>query len=166
MPKRARCPYCDRLFNRDALDTHIQKCTIRQQASKAGKSPHQNRIIVVDGNNVAYSLSPHGRPKAQNLALAYRSLISAGYEPVFVISAALVHNIDNLGVLDAFKLSAKVDEAPRGVNDDTRIIQLAKKLGADIVSNDRFLDWIDQYPWITSRLRRYRMTPAGLILDK
>ena len=166
MPKRVRCPHCDRLFNRDVLDTHIQKCKTRHRASQIGGKPSQKRTLVVDGNNVAYSLSPRGRPKAQNLALAYHSLTSAGYDPVFVISAALIHSIDNLGALDAFKLSAKVDEAPRGTDDDTRIIQLAKKLNADIVSNDRFLDWIDRYPWITTRLRRYRMTPAGLILTK
>jgi len=136
-----------------------------QASQKAGK-PSQKRTLVVDGNNVAYSLSPQGKPKAQNLALAYHSLTGAGYNPVFVISAALVHKIDNLGSLEAFMLSAKVEKAPRGTNDDSRIIQLAKKLETDIVSNDRFLDWIDRYPWITSRLRRYRMTPAGLILAK
>jgi hypothetical protein len=130
---------------------------------RTGKSS-KKRELVVDGNNIAYNLSPQGKPKAQNLALAYHSLTSAGYNPIFVISAALVHKIDNLGALNAFMLSAKVDEAPRGINDDSRIIQLSKKLDADIVSNDRFLDWIDRYPWITSRLRRYRMTPAGLIL--
>jgi hypothetical protein len=124
------------------------------------------RSLVVDGNNVAYSLSPQGKPKAQNLSLAYHSLTSTGYRPIFVISAALIHNIDNPGALSTFMLSATVDEAPRGTNDDIRIIQLAKKLDADIVSNDRFLDWIDGYPWITSRLRRYRMTPSGLILTK
>jgi hypothetical protein len=137
---------------------------MRHQASQRADKPTQKRTLVVDGNNVAYSLSPQGKPKTQNLALAYHSLTGAGYNPVFVISAALVHKIDDLESLDAFMLSAKVEKAPRGTNDDSRIIQLAKKLEADIVSNDRFLDWIDRYPWITSRLRRYRMTPAGLIL--
>ena len=166
MPKRARCPHCERLFNRDVLDTHIQKCKIRRQTLQKLEKPPKKRGLVVDGNNVAYSLSPQGKPRAQSLSLAYHSLTSAGYHPVFVISTALVHKIDNPGALSAFMLSANVDEAPRGTNDDIRVIQLAKKLDADIVSNDRFLDWIDRYPWIASRLRRYRMTPAGLILAK
>ena len=166
MAKRARCPHCDRLFSRDALDNHIQKCRNRRQTSQRRGKISQKRALVVDGNNIAYSLAPQGRPKAQNLALAYHSLTGAGFRPVFVISAALVHKIDNPGALSTFMLSANVDEAPRGTNDDSRIIQLAKKLNADIVSNDRFLDWIDRYPWVTSRLRKYRMTPAGLILTK
>ena len=166
MPKRARCPHCDRLFNRNSLDAHIQKCRIRRQASQKVSKISQKRALVVDGNNIAYSLSPNGRPKAQNLSLAYHSLTGAGFKPVFVISAALVHKIDNPEALSAFMLSASVDEAPRGMNDDIRIIQLSKNLEADIVSNDRFLDWIDQYPWVTSRLKKYRMTPVGLILAK
>lgn len=166
MPKRARCPHCDRLFNRDVLDAHIKRCRMRERTLEKRRAFSKKRKVIVDGNNVAYSLSPQGKPKAQNLSLAYHSLTSAGYNPVFVISAALVHQIDNPVALNAFMLSAKVDEAPRGTNDDIRIIQIAKKLDAEIVSNDRFLDWIDRYPWVTSKLRRYRMTPSGLILAK
>ncbi len=166
MPKRARCPHCERLFNRDTLDNHIQRCKTRHQGVQTEKKVSQKLILVVDGNNVAYSISPQGRPKAQNLSLAYQSLTNTGYDPVFVISAALVHNIDNPEALNAFISTAKVVEASRGTNDDKRIVQLAKKLNADIVSNDRFLDWIDRYPWITTRLRKYRLTPTGLILGK
>ena len=107
MPKRARCPHCDRLFNRDTLDAHIQKCRIRRQNSERTARPSRKRVLVIDGNNIAYSLSPQGKPKAQNLNLAYHSLTSANYDPVFVISAALAHKIDNPGALSAFLLSAK-----------------------------------------------------------
>jgi hypothetical protein len=164
MPKRARCPHCDRLFDRDVLDRHITRCRKRRETIEKRSRPSKKRALIVDGNNVAYSLSPHGKPKAQNLNLAYHSLTNAGYDPIFVISSALVHRVDNPGALNAFMISARVEEAPRGTSDDSRIIQLAKKFDGEIVSNDRFLDWIDRFPWITSRLRRYRMTPAGLIL--
>jgi hypothetical protein len=119
---------------------------------------------VVDGNNVAYHLAPRGRPNARNLILAYRSLTTVGFKPVFVVSSALVHKIDNPNALNEFMLSADVIEAARGTDDDIKIIQVAKELNGHIVSNDRFLDWIDRYPWITSRLKKYRLTPSGLIL--
>lgn len=162
MPKRARCPHCDRLFNRDILDNHIQKCRSRSQRVRDDKN--RRRTVVVDGNNVAYHLSSQGKPNARNLILAYRSLTSTGFKPVFVVSAALIHKIDNPIALNEFMLSAEVVEAPRGTDDDLRIIRLAKERDAHIVSNDRFLDWTDRYPWITSRLRKYRVTPSGLIL--
>ena len=57
-----------------------------------------------------------------------------------------------------------VVRAPRGTNDDLKIIQIAQDRNADIVSNDRFLDWLDRYPWVSDRLLKFRMTPSGLIL--
>ena len=162
MPKRARCPHCDRLFNRDVLDGHIAKCRTRE--SKVQRKRRQRRIVIVDGNNVAYHMSTKGRPSAKNLILAYRSLTSTGFRPIFVVSPALSHEIDKPSSLNEFMLSAEVIESPRGSADDLKIIQLAKEYDADIVSNDRFLDWRDKYPWIASRLKKYRMTPSGLIL--
>lgn len=58
----------------------------------------------------------------------------------------------------------RVVRAAAGTDDDLQIIRSALKLNADIVSNDRFLNWIEKYPWIENRLRKYRMTPSGLIL--
>ncbi len=163
MPKRVRCPHCDRLFNRDVLDNHITKCrTGRKGVQNGGLQP---RTVIVDGNNVAYHNISQSKPNVRNLILAYRSLTSAGFKPIFVVSSALIHKIDKPISLNEFILSADVVEAPRGTNDDLRIIQLSKELDAQIVSNDRFLDWADRYPWITSRLKRYRITPSGLILE-
>ena len=164
MAKRARCPHCDRLFNRDVLDAHIMKCR-GQTRTAAHNSPQRGRkTVIVDGNNVAYHLSPNGKPQVNNLLLAHRSLVSGGYKPVFVISAALVHSIDKPNVLQNLMNDLEVVRAQRGTNDDLKIITIAQNRNADIVSNDRFLDWLDRYPWVSDRLRKYRMTPAGLIL--
>ncbi|MHA1862800.1 MAG: NYN domain-containing protein [Candidatus Thorarchaeota archaeon] len=163
MPKRARCPHCERLFNRDVLDRHILRCRERTRTA-TNKSPQKRKIVIVDGNNVAYHLSPNGKPQVKNLLLAQRSLVNGGYKPIFVISAALVHNIDNPDALKTLMASLQVVRAPRGTNDDQKIIQIAQERNADIISNDRFLDWMDRYPWVSDRLRKYRMTPTGLIL--
>ena len=164
MAKRARCPHCDRLFNRDDLDRHIMRCRERSRSAGNRVVPTRRKTVIVDGNNVAYHLSPNGKPQVNNLLLAQRSLTSGGYKPVFVISAALVHNIDKPNVLQSLLNELEVVRAPRGTNDDLKIIQVAQNRNADIVSNDRYLDWLDRYPWVSDRLRKYRMTPSGLIL--
>lgn len=163
MPKRARCPHCDKLFNRDVLDAHIQRCSSR---GKGGPSEdrHRNLDVIVDGNNVAYHLALSGKPRVANLILARQSLINAGYKPIIVISAALVHKIDRPDTLRELIGFGQVIETSRGKNDDLTIIKTAQKANADIVSNDRFLDWQDRFPWVSDRLRKYRMTPSGLIL--
>ena len=165
MPKRARCPNCDRLFNRDDLDRHVQKCRMKSQVTVNAQSRAPTRTIVVDGNNVAYHLAPNGAPLVNNLVLAYRSLTSKNLKPVFVISSALIHVIDMPDALRDLIAQIEVVEAPRGTNDDLKIIQIAMDRRADIVSNDRFLEWIDRYPGLSDRLRKYRMTPTGLILQ-
>lgn len=164
MPKRARCPYCDRLFNRDELDNHIQRCKVKNQSIQKEPSKGFRRTVIVDGGNVAYHLAPEGKPLVKNLVLAYRSLASIGLKPVFVVSPALIHLVDRPEALQDFINQYNVIQAPRGTDDDLKIIQLAQERRADIISNDRFLNWIEKYPWLSDRLRKYRMTPTGLIL--
>ncbi len=164
MPKRVRCPYCDTLFSRDILDEHIRRCREKNHSKKETSLRKRYRKVIIDGNNIAYHFSQDGQPQVKNLLLAYNSLTTGGYKPVFVISAALRHVIDKIDTLNTFISEAQVITAPRGINDDLKIIQIAQEMNADIISNDRFLDWIERYPWVPNRLRRYRMTPTGLIL--
>ncbi len=161
MPKRARCPNCDRLFDRRVLDDHIVKCRTRESI-KAVHPLRERTTLVVDGNNVAYHLSHDGVPRVANLMNANRSLIASGFKPFIVVSAALKHKIDKPNVLHDIE---NLIEATRGTNDDLLIIQEAHQRNADIVSNDRFLNWQKRYPWVVSRLRQYRLTPSGLILS-
>lgn len=137
---------------------------MKNSATQDTKSVLPTRTVVVDGNNVAYHLAPDGIPLANNLVLAHQSITARGLRPVFVISSALIHAVDKPDVLQTFMTREEVVEAPRGINDDMKIIQVAVDRGADIISNDRFLDWIDRYPWLSKRLWKYRMTPTGLIL--
>ncbi|MFW9849794.1 MAG: hypothetical protein ACFFF4_11680 [Candidatus Thorarchaeota archaeon] len=162
MPKRARCPNCDRLFDRRILDDHIIKCRGRSQEHKKQATQSSRRILIVDGNNVAYHLSQNGVPHVSNLLNAQNSLKASGYFPIIVISAALKHKIDKPEVLTQIE---NLIEAQRGTNDDLLILSEAQKRNADIVSNDRFLNWQKSHPWVSSRLRKYRLTPTGLILS-
>ncbi|MFX0106909.1 MAG: hypothetical protein ACFE7R_01365 [Candidatus Hodarchaeota archaeon] len=163
MPKRSRCPYCGKLFNRDVLDDHIPRCRGRKHIDKKSEPP-KRKLVIVDGNNIAFHLSPSGKPMLDNLILAVRSLSQAGLIPTVVVSAALIHKIDKpQGLLEMIS-EGQVVQAPRGTNDDFTIIRLAMQKNADIVSNDRFLDWVEKYSWLPDRIKRYRMTPTGLIL--
>ncbi len=164
MPKRARCPHCDRLFSRDVLDEHVIRCRARTTMTEHTRTVERRRCIIIDGNNVAYYLAPDGQPRLENIVLARRGLHMAGYQTVTVVSAALVHKIDNPeGLEELLRLPGMV-QSSRGQDDDLLIIRLAKERDADIVSNDRFLTWIDRYPWLPSRIRKYRLGPAGIIL--
>lgn len=164
MPKRARCPCCGRLFNRDKLDAHVQRCRRGNSQRDSVPKSSTRRKLVLDGNNIAFYMSTNGTPQVSNLLRAYQSLKSTGYRPIIVVSAALKYRIDQPDILQSLKNRKIVIESPRGTDDDLTIIQLAKQRNANIISNDRFLDWRERYPQLDSRLIRYRMTPSGLIL--
>jgi hypothetical protein len=164
LPKRIRCPHCDRLFSRDSIDGHIPKCRLKKHTKSTTAGRPKRKNVIVDGNNVAYYLSPNGKPQLSNLLSALKSLRYAGLRPVIVISSALKHKIDKPDALRELISTKEVVEAPRGTNDDLHIIRMAQKTNSDIVTNDRFLDWRERHPWLDDRLRRYRMTPSGLIL--
>ncbi len=164
MPKRARCQYCNRLFSRDKLDEHIHRCRTRHDRKPEHLLKPSQRAIIVDGNNIAFYLSPDNIPKVGNLVRAHQSLLNAGYKPLTIVSAALKHRIDKPEHLRHLISLGQIIEAPRGRDDDLEIIQTAREKNAHIVSNDRFLNWLDRFPWVSARLIRYRMTPSGLIL--
>jgi len=147
------------------LDDHVIRCRARLQRNGQQRTVPKRSVAVVDGNNVAFHLAPGGTPRVKNLILSHQSLTKAGYRVVTVISAALMHNIDQPDVLQQLIDSGQVIKAARGTNDDLTIIRIAQRDNADIVSNDRFLDWRDRYPWLESLLKRYRMTPSGMILS-
>lgn len=163
MPKRARCPYCDKLFSRDDLDDHVRQCRTKHPSGQSTQTA-QRKIVVVDGSNVAFYMTRAGKPRVENIFMANNSLASAGFLPITVVSAALVHQVDEDEQLLKMIASKRVIQAPKGIDDDLEIIRTARKYNADIVSNDRFLDYVDKYPWLLSRLRKYRMSPSGLIL--
>ncbi len=163
MPKRMHCPYCDRLFSKDRIDDHIRVCRNRSQRSNTRRS-RISRELVVDGNNIAYYLAPDGKPKVRNLILAHRSLQNTGYIPIIVVSAALKYKIDRPEVLREMIETGHVIETARGQNDDLVIIKMARDRKLSIVTNDRFLDWLDRFPWLPTVIKRYRMTPSGIIL--
>lgn len=146
------------------MDSHIKRCRQRRRVELRTKEQDGRKTVVVDGNNVAHYLSSDGVPRASNLVIAHRSLSNSGLSPVFVVSAALKHRIDKPAALSQMIDDGLLREAPRGKDDDLFIIRTAQELRADIVSNDRFLKYLNRFPWLPDRLLRYRMTPAGLIL--
>lgn len=95
--------------------------------------------VVVDGANIAMV---HHRGRFGDLGFLLKVLAelrARGLEPVVVVDASLRHR---LGVEDQDELEARLWDGwlqvPKGTDADERILAEAARLGADIVSNDRF----------------------------
>lgn len=100
------------------------------------------RPVVVDGSNVAWaSGNGSGRPRLRHLLSIRRELRSQGYFPIRIfVDAALVYQIDEADALRRLVESGEVIEGDAGRDADEQILEEARTLGCEVVTNDRMLD--------------------------
>ena len=108
--------------------------------------------IVIDGANIAYiEQTETGQPKVSNLEAAYRALKRRGYHPILIIDASLIHEVDDRGQLEDFLDNPDVQQAPSQTDADYFVLETADRLDAEVVSNDEYDRYQDEYPWIEER---------------
>ena len=106
--------------------------------------------IVVDGSNVMYWKD--GTPQAGTVRDVVARLVALGYAPGVMFDANAGHLLEGAYRHDgafARMLDLPPDRVmvvPKGTQADGYILQAARDLGARIVTNDRFRDWIEQFP--------------------
>ncbi len=123
------------------------------------------KTVVIDGANVAYEeRSAGGKPKFSNLLKVRRELEEKGFEAVILVDASLKYDIDDQEQLENLIRSQQVRQVPAGTDADYFIIQFADQLDAVIVTNDRYKDYSDQYPWIPDRRLPYMIVKGEVVL--
>ena len=123
------------------------------------------KTVVIDGANVAYEeRSAGGKPKLSNLLKVRRELEERGFEPVIIVDASLKYDIDDQEQLETLIQSQQVRQVPAGTDADFFIIQFAHELDALMVTNDRYKDYADRYPWIPERRLPYMIVKGEVVL--
>jgi hypothetical protein len=128
-------------------------------------SANAKRTVVIDGANVAYEeRSTGGKPKLSNLLKVRRELEERGQEAIIIIDASLKYDIDDAEQLETLIRSQQVRQVPAGTDADYFIIQFAHELDALIVTNDRYRDYAEQYPWVGERRLPYMIVKGEVVL--
>lgn len=110
------------------------------------------RPIVVDGANVAYvEQTQDGKPKMSNLVAVREALEQKGYDPIIIVDASLIHEIDDPDQLQAFLDSQRIHQAPADTEADYFVLETAAEKNAKVVSNDRFEEFLQRFDWIENR---------------
>ena len=123
--------------------------------------------IVVDGANVAYAeMSKEGDPRVSNLVDMRRYLQQAGYTPIIIVDASVRYEIDDPKQLEALLDRQAVRQAPSDTDADFFILETAKQHNAKIVTNDKFDQFRDEYPWIEERRVPFMIIDGEIILYK
>ena len=128
-------------------------------------SANGKSVVVIDGANVAYEeRSAGGKPKLSNLLRVRGELEERGFEAVILVDASLKYDIDDQEQLEKLIQSQQVRQVPAGTDADYFIIQFADQFDALIVTNDRYKDYAEQYPWVTERRLPYMIVKGEVVL--
>lgn len=172
MPK---CPFCsssqsngsklqEHLYTKHRDQEHsFEKTTSLNVKKRVSKL---NNLIVVDGNNVAYVQG--NPPRAINIKIARNSLIKQKYTPIIIISSALRHKVtDKLELIKMINLGWVVEAEPH-TDDDKMVIDTAISKNCKIITNDRFLDYMEYCSRssvdLRSKLIKFGITHSTIVL--
>lgn len=106
--------------------------------------------VVVDGSNVMHWKD--NTPRIETVREVVKQLKKLGYSPGVVFDANAGYLIsgryqheENFGRLLDLP-TERVMVVPKGKPADPAILEAARSLGARVVSNDRYRDWVEQHP--------------------
>lgn len=107
---------------------------------------------VVDGSNIAHgSRTSDGKPRVANLTAVCDALEAEGFDVTVIVDAALFHQVDDPAALDMLIDRGVIHQAPAGTDADYFILSYADEIRAIVVSNDRYRDRRDDFPWLEER---------------
>jgi hypothetical protein len=109
--------------------------------------------VVIDGSNVLHWAD--GKPDIATLQAVVKRLTGLGFTPGVVFDANAGYKISDRYLHDGSlaRLLGLSDDrvmvANKGTPADPILLSAARDLGARVVSNDRFRDWVETHPEIT-----------------
>ena len=142
-----------------------ERAAAHEGGTDAAHPPVDERLVLIDGSNVAHS-SEGEKPRLANILLIEEKIREDGMEPIIVADAALRHQIDRRGDYEKLVDDGKIKQAPAGTDADYFILSFARELGASIVSNDRYRDRIARYPEVEERIIRYMIVADEVVLER
>ena len=103
-------------------------------------------MIVVDGANAAYAeKTDDGKPKVSNLVALYDRLDEEGYMPMIIVDPSLVYEVDDPEQMEGLLDKQKLRQAPAETDADYFVLRTAEDYDAQIVTNDQYEDYQDQF---------------------
>lgn len=110
--------------------------------------------VVIDGSNVMHWGG--GTPRIETVQSVVRLAEGRGFQAGVIFDANVGYKIGTRYLDDAdlaVRLGLPAEQVlvvPKGTPADDYILQSARRLGARVISADRFRDWADRYPEVAS----------------
>jgi hypothetical protein len=115
--------------------------------------------LVIDGTNVIYGTPSHQNPSLLNLLGLLLELQKRKCAFKCFLDACTFYKFKSTEEVDALRdicrsFPSTFIIAPAGIRADDYILDDAHRHGTPIISNDRFLDYAETYPWLKSDPQR------------
>jgi hypothetical protein len=117
---------------------------------RRGKARRPRQAVLIDGSNVMHW--QENAPSLNPLRDLVRDLTRVGLTPGVVFDATAGYKLSGqyLGERELARLlhlpAEQIFVVPKGSQADGYLLETARNLQAQIVSNDRFRDWAGEYP--------------------
>ena len=108
-----------------------------------------------------------GKCKIENIKLLEIALRELGYNKIIlIVSSYFFKRVDNKRTYEEMVREKRIIKAPALVDTDWYVLQLARELDYDILSNDKFKDYWDEFgeEWVKEKRKTFMIFEGKLII--
>ena len=116
--------------------------------------------------NITLAVKEGSKAKLKNITLAVKALEEEGHDFLIIADASLRHNIDDKETFVRLVNDGIIDEVPVGTIADHYILDLAYEEDAKVLSNDKFRDFMSEFPDINSIRIPFSIQDNELVMGK
>lgn len=124
--------------------------------------------IISDLNNLLYDdKDSDGKVKIENIKLLEETLRKEGYQKIILVaSSSLKKHVNKPEIYEKMVKKGRICKAPALVDTDWYILKLAKLYDYDILSNDKFKDYWEDFgkEWIIEKRKTFMLFESQLII--
>jgi hypothetical protein len=122
---------------------------------------------VIDGANAMYLLAPREpRPNVKNIIAIAQAVEKSGRDPIIIVDPSIRTLIVDADEFEKLLSDSRVMTVPPGEDQSRVVLDTANKLDAVIVSNNTYIDYYEEFPWIElKRISVAIMNGKAFLLD-
>jgi hypothetical protein len=120
---------------------------------------------IIDGANAAYLQAPRERrPNIKNISAVAKAVEASGRDPIIVLDPSIRSLIVDVDEFERLLSDSRIMALPSGQDIGRFVLETADKLDAEIVSNNTYIDYYEDYPWIELRRIPVAVVNGNVIL--
>jgi len=120
---------------------------------------------VIDGANAMYLQAPREpRPNIRNIFAIAQAVAMSGRDPIIIVDPGIRPLIVDVDEFEKLLSDRRVTTVQSGEDLSRVVLETANKLNALIVSNNTYIDYYEDFPWIEERRISIAMVNGAVLL--